>query len=303
MKKVNLSIPTPCHEDWDHMKTEDKGRFCSSCNKTVIDFTNMSDHELATFFKHPPSSVCGHLYADQLNRNISLPRKRIPWVRYFFQITLPAFLISMKANGQKLQHVQVGNHVHIENFGTKGLIAVHQVKELKQKPVNDQPVKINPDRKKEIIDYSYLPFVIDTINEEVIKGNISSVKKANVDNSFQGLIGSVTVTVVKKIKNKNLKIVPLIKQWIDTAFATITIFPDPVIRGTSFTIRFNKTDGINFIGSLITINGTEAQRNKFTMESREQKIDLNPDLAAGVYIFKLQNKNSGKYYTKKIIIQ
>ena len=38
---------------------------------------------------------------DQLNRNIEIPRKRIPWVKYFFQFALPTFLISMRASAQK----------------------------------------------------------------------------------------------------------------------------------------------------------------------------------------------------------
>jgi len=83
MKKIHLSIPRPCHENWDAMTPSDKGRFCASCQKTVIDFTNMSDRQLAAFFKKPPSSVCGRVYDDQLNRGIEIPRKRIPWIKYF----------------------------------------------------------------------------------------------------------------------------------------------------------------------------------------------------------------------------
>ena len=34
-------IPNPCHEDWNKMTPEDKGRHCSVCDKVVIDFTKM----------------------------------------------------------------------------------------------------------------------------------------------------------------------------------------------------------------------------------------------------------------------
>jgi hypothetical protein len=100
MKKINLSIPKPCHENWDKMTPSDKGRFCGSCQKTVVDFTSMSDRQIAEFFKRPTGSVCGHFHADQLQRDISIPNKRVPWVKYFFQFSLPAFLISMKASAQ-----------------------------------------------------------------------------------------------------------------------------------------------------------------------------------------------------------
>jgi hypothetical protein len=101
-KHIQLSVADPCHENWDNMTAAEKGRFCGSCQKQVIDFTNMSDSQLAAFFKKPSTgSVCGRFYEDQLDRSIEIPKKRIPWVKYFFQFVLPAFLLSAKAAGQK----------------------------------------------------------------------------------------------------------------------------------------------------------------------------------------------------------
>ena len=97
-KHLQFSIDNPCQENWDEMTDTGKGRYCASCQKQVIDFTGMSDSQLAVFFKkQPEGSICGRLHKDQLDRNIEIPKKRIPWGRYFFQFTLPAFLISMKA--------------------------------------------------------------------------------------------------------------------------------------------------------------------------------------------------------------
>ena len=100
-KKFQLSIPTPCHENWDNMTPVEKGRFCGSCQKQVVDFSKMSDREVAMFFKKPSTgSVCGRFMQDQLDRDIEIPKKRIPWVKYFFQFALPAFLVSAKATAQ-----------------------------------------------------------------------------------------------------------------------------------------------------------------------------------------------------------
>ena len=112
MKQFNLSIPTPCHERWEQMTPTEQGRFCSSCQKTVIDFTHMTDQQLAAFFKKPVGNVCGRLAKDQLERDIIIPPKRIPWVRYFFQFTLPAFLLSLKSAGQKDARVEKITVVH-----------------------------------------------------------------------------------------------------------------------------------------------------------------------------------------------
>ncbi|MBN4072576.1 hypothetical protein JYT74_00920 [Crocinitomix catalasitica] len=46
MKKV--SIPDPCHEDWDKMTPTEKGTFCGKCQIDVIDFTTKSSHEVKT---------------------------------------------------------------------------------------------------------------------------------------------------------------------------------------------------------------------------------------------------------------
>jgi hypothetical protein len=100
-KNLQLSIPEPCHENWEHMTPTDKGRFCAACQKDVVDFTNMSNAALIAFFrKKTTGSVCGRFYNDQLDTAIPIPTKRIPWAKYFFQITLPAFIASGKLMAQ-----------------------------------------------------------------------------------------------------------------------------------------------------------------------------------------------------------
>src|SRR5689334_9509838 len=100
-KKIQLDIPTPCHKNWDNMHPSGKGKFCDSCQKQVVDFTRMTDREIALFFKKKSTgSVCGRFMDDQLNRDMDIPKKRIPWFKYFFQFALPAFIISNKAKAQ-----------------------------------------------------------------------------------------------------------------------------------------------------------------------------------------------------------
>jgi CarboxypepD_reg-like domain/Secretion system C-terminal sorting domain len=101
-KKIQLQIAEPCHENWDAMTPVEQGKFCGSCQKQVVDFTDMSDRQIAEFFKKPATgSVCGRFMNDQLERDIEIPKKRIPWVKYFFSIALPAFFLS-KASAQKM---------------------------------------------------------------------------------------------------------------------------------------------------------------------------------------------------------
>jgi hypothetical protein len=100
-KKLQLQIPEPCHEDWEKMSGCEKGKFCNSCQKTVVDFTGMSDAQLVIFFRKPiADSLCGRFNDQQLEREIAIPQKRIPWLKYMLQLCLPVFLVNTKAVSQ-----------------------------------------------------------------------------------------------------------------------------------------------------------------------------------------------------------
>ncbi len=73
-----VSIPKACHESWDAMTPAEKGRFCQNCQKVVVDFTQMSDEQIHSFYKNNPGKSCGHYYASQLNRpiEVSQPDKK-----------------------------------------------------------------------------------------------------------------------------------------------------------------------------------------------------------------------------------
>ncbi len=81
MKKTSyrISVASPCHEDWNAMLPEEKGKFCNACQKKVIDFSRMTDHEIASFI-HPDSAICGRFLNSQLDRVIALlpTQNRVP---------------------------------------------------------------------------------------------------------------------------------------------------------------------------------------------------------------------------------
>jgi hypothetical protein len=72
-KKLQLTIPKPCHENWEQMTPVEQGRFCASCQKQVIDFTNMNDRQLATFFKKPLLSTSKDGSTPQNIQMITMP--------------------------------------------------------------------------------------------------------------------------------------------------------------------------------------------------------------------------------------
>lgn len=68
---MKIRIPEPCHEDWNKMTPKEQGRHCASCDKTVVDFTGMSDKQMVALIQKG-ESTCGRFSNYQLNRQLVL---------------------------------------------------------------------------------------------------------------------------------------------------------------------------------------------------------------------------------------
>lgn len=108
MEPIQLSIPTPCHENWDKMTPNQQGRFCGSCAKTVVDFSAMTDAQLINYFENLKNeNVCGRVYPDQLNRDLQKPepigkRKKLHWIWQYVAAFVLFFTkgVQVKAQGE-----------------------------------------------------------------------------------------------------------------------------------------------------------------------------------------------------------
>lgn len=68
-KSIKYSIQNPCDKSWNDMTSESTGRFCGSCEKSVVDFTSMSDFSIVNYFEnHKSEKVCGRFTKPQLDR-------------------------------------------------------------------------------------------------------------------------------------------------------------------------------------------------------------------------------------------
>lgn len=66
---MKITIPQPCHENWNQMTPDEKGRFCEVCSKSVRDFTKLSDLEIIERVSEN-NNICGNFRVDQLDRNL-----------------------------------------------------------------------------------------------------------------------------------------------------------------------------------------------------------------------------------------
>lgn len=82
---IRVSIPKPCHEDWNKMTPNEKGAFCMKCAKTVVDFTTKTAEEIKnTLLEQSGKKVCGRFKSEQLssppptNFNLNIPLYLLP---------------------------------------------------------------------------------------------------------------------------------------------------------------------------------------------------------------------------------
>lgn len=100
-KLIKYSIEEPCHEDWDQMKPEAQGRFCSSCSKTVVDFSSMSDFSIVNYLEAKKNeSVCGRFRPSQMDKTYSLPKPH-----QVFQFDLKAVALGLALTTFSAIHV------------------------------------------------------------------------------------------------------------------------------------------------------------------------------------------------------
>ena len=112
-----VTVPKPCHEDWNAMIPSDRGRFCNACTTQVVDFTKMSSDEIRDYLSKN-TNVCGRFKNEQLDSVIiQIPKSVIFSQVHFHKMFMLALLISMgtslfscqNSNGtkQKIENVEV----------------------------------------------------------------------------------------------------------------------------------------------------------------------------------------------------
>ncbi len=68
VNNIKVSIPKPCHEDWNKMTPNQQGAFCKMCAKSVIDFTQKTVQELKQYLlERKEEKICGRVNSSQLD--------------------------------------------------------------------------------------------------------------------------------------------------------------------------------------------------------------------------------------------
>lgn len=131
--KYKIEIPKPCSENWEKMTPSESGRFCGTCMKNVVDFTNWNTSEIQHYLvENQGKKVCGRFNQKQLSSiTIQIPEQVLFSQVQFHKIFLLALLITMGTtllscsdkNGekQKIEKVEIVDDPTKHSVTTMGL--------------------------------------------------------------------------------------------------------------------------------------------------------------------------------------
>jgi len=114
----HISIPKPCTQNWADMHIVAQGGFCQSCQKTVIDFTKLSNEEILTTLLST-DSACGRFSPVQLSTlNASLYASPIPgfsWKKFGMVAAFIGFVPFINAKGKTRPQVYQSTTQHSDS--------------------------------------------------------------------------------------------------------------------------------------------------------------------------------------------
>ena len=340
-KKFQLQIPEPCHENWDKMTPGDNGRFCDSCQKTVHDFTGMSDAQLIAFFKKPSTgSVCGRFYNDQLERDFEIPRKRLPWVKYLFQFAIPIFLTGLKSYSQGKPMIKEKNDSSIctniisgDIDMTERIVVPVLKNEIFGKVVDENgkgisyATVISKETGNGTACDSAGNFYLRIPSKQAPVSLVASCVGYETAELFVNDRSSQSQSIILKAESTTNSEVVIVgygsvrKGYVTGAMSTIKrsylqkvsdyfvsdsikVFPNPAKAGNQIKVEWRKAPAGEYKIDLYSLQG---QLIKSSFARIENEINVFafqiPIITPGSYLLRMTNKKSGKKHTEKIIIE
>ncbi|MDZ4665735.1 MAG: T9SS type A sorting domain-containing protein [Bacteroidota bacterium] len=340
MEKSNIviTIPEPCHEDWNKMLSNEKGlptgqagKFCNSCNKSVFDFSNKSDSEIKDILMaQKDQKVCGHFKKTQINRplNIRIDLSNLPKnmsVTKMFTIalfiTFGTFLFSCTDNlGKSVGEISIEQNIKPEtkekHEDAKALVgqmlATMPPDTMSKTEKNEDTVEgrmeITTHYETHVaggisIQHDYVIEKILPIDSPIVDSPIVALPKP--EEMIVGIMVYMPQEVDSVIPNKKLDSI-VIEKKDDAETKDIKsdfiVYPNPT-KG-EFTIKYDLRKRSDVLVDIVDINGVTLRTvvNIQAQHNGKYQVPVNlSDLPNGIYFVSLTNE--GKRKTQKVILQ
>jgi hypothetical protein len=346
MSTIQLTIEIPCDKNWAGMQPAEQGRFCSACEKNVIDFTGMNNNEVYNTILKNDANICGRFNNSQLQQALPLDaEKKQRWHNYFFSFLVPALLFSKQAVAQqKIGKVRAtsptGNTVRMglvanapvqNQFTFSGVVkdaatneiianATVQVKDgagvitdsagnfLLAAKTGQQKVTIVisaigfANREIEIAipaDGFAMTGEIITLHQVAKLMDEVVVASTFDNNKLTGIAGGLSVCVrTSKYKLAQKRLMTAINDSIKT-------FPNPVQRGSSFSVTLKLTPANNYTLQVVDVTGRLVlqQQINASVKLTTQNIQSSEQWSGGIYFIRIIGNGNQLISASRFVVE
>lgn len=295
-----VRIPEPCHEDWNKMTVDEKGRFCNVCSKSVVDFTGKTDNEIhSILIEKSTEKVCGRFNKNQVERPIDTQYYPIHTGSGFRKAFLAAaflvfgaFLFSCKDDSGRVlgePEVQVMGAIPLQ----KEVVKLEEIKMDEALPL--QTISIERNMIAGGLSYDYVPeIVVDSIPEVVIA---DTMNYPNPNYSMTGAVVYLREDVITDEENK--KINEEIKNPVEQK--QFNVFPNP--SNGAFTVEYELRSASQIELAVYDMTGSLVKQIVKPMKQQsgiyQTPVNLT-ELPSGIYICKIIK--DGKAESKQVVV-
>ncbi len=327
-KSIRVQVKEPCHENWQNMTANEKGRFCASCQKTVVDFTLMNDRQILDHLSKASGSTCGRFANDQLDRELSaeVVKSKSRWA-YLLNLLIPVFFTNSGnptkgehsiANSNSVERADVSSKnsgvvgmLYTETYypaDTLGTVAIsREVCDLQLPPEKGlAEIKIDTIINEEIARDSMVKFIPPVLAFDDTTGIIPDVKLPvpQEEKCSIGILGGIGYKVEVLVDNP-------IKEFIKDTLVTIGLkklikaYPNPVIAGQSVTIDFSPRTLGTYNLDLFDLNGRKLYSRQVNMVFAKQSFQI-PTISSwskGTYIIRISGEGKDNVQNVKVMVR
>lgn len=301
-KIIKISIPEPCSEDWNQMTPKDKGRFCSSCAKTVVDFTKMDKNQIADYLSEN-ANICGHINTKQLDTFYTLPRKEKFKLARFAAACLLVFGLSLfnysceyeSPQVQLIELVELNKNIHdtIKDTEQKDSTKLNYKSVSKGKieqscttPEIEGAIELRGE-----VDEIIMGDFISTDETVTVKRDSSNVEESTPQNPFKDVDTSVHHFIDGNISaetfyQEEIEVQPVLEPNENATQPKIQLYPNPATNKLNFVYTPTKSSStevlkieiLNTMGSIVLKTNIDKRNGSFY-----RAINIST-LSAGNYI-------------------
>lgn len=324
------------------MLPAEQGRFCNACQKNVVDFTGMNNKEVYnTILKHDVH-ICGRFNNSQLQQPIPTDaEKKYRWHNYFFSFLVPALLFCKQAVAQqKIGKVKAtsptGNIVRMglvanapvqHHFTFSGVVrdaatneiianATVQVKDgagVITDSAGNFLLAAKTGQQKITIVISAIGFTNREIEIAIPADGFSMAGEIISLHKFAKTLEEVVVkSVGYNVTVRLMRCVTTIKTYKVTAARLMTaindsikIFPNPVQRGSSFSVALKLKQANSYTLQVVDVTGMLVLQQQINVIAKLtiQNIQCSQQWSSGVYFIRIIGDGNKLIFVSRFVVE